>query len=144
LEKWVLRTMYHLRTAATVHVPVFANMSLCLVSFSTHSGSMFACPSAIEDKTKNVLDVAVSDSPVCFAPIVELIVPILPRSGDGYAACLYLVGLKWHPHGFLHDSDHSSCPLARRRLCFQASALFSHISSAVIDRGASITMFLMT
>jgi hypothetical protein len=101
-------------------------------------------PSAIEDKTKNVLDVAVSDSPVCFAPIVELIVPILPRSGDGYAACLYLVGLKWHPHGFLHDSDHSSCPLARRRLCFQASALFSHISSAVIDRGASITMFLMT
>jgi hypothetical protein len=43
---------------------------------------------------KNVLDVVVGESLVCFAPIVELILPILSRSGDGYAACLYLVGLK--------------------------------------------------
>jgi hypothetical protein len=95
--------MYHLRTAATLYVLVFSNMSYKLGLYAR----AFSClPGHRLSRTRqNVLDVAVGDSLVCFAPIVELIVPILSRSSDGYAACLYLVGLEWHPHGFLHDSD---------------------------------------
>jgi hypothetical protein len=92
LRNRVLEAMYRLRTAATVRTRTcfceHVIMSCSLVP------PLFACQSAIEDKTKNVLDVGVGESLVCFAPIVELIVPILSRSSDGYAACLYLVGLK--------------------------------------------------
>lgn len=124
--------MYHARTAVADSVRICFFEHVIIFSFSVRSVLVFACRSAIEDKTESVLDVAVIDSAVCFAPIVELIVPIVV-AGTRLACNLSLCNDTPRCFSRFIFMILSICPTG---FMVQAIALF-HNTDGFIDRGAS-------